>query len=109
MARKKTEPTPTPEKGKDPLQDQKVVSLKACALALNTTKYLEEQIKAMIRDGKLNYADLLSVKSILDCNLLAVSELQEIDVRIRRLISMEEWEMGKMSNAFLDKTIVVTD
>jgi len=71
---------------------------------------LEAKVKDLIRDGQIDYAQMLSIKAVLDEAVRTIEDIQELDARIRHLISQgPEDSMEKAAYAFLDKDRVITD
>lgn len=71
---------------------------------------LEGKVKDLIRDGEIDYAQMLSVKAVLDEATRTIEDIQALDSRIRRLISQgPEDSMERAALAFLEKDRVITD
>lgn len=86
------------------------LTLRAMSMARDVMGGLEGKVKKCIIDGDMDYASMLAVKGVLNEAMKTVSEIQELDARIRRLISEGDDDfMEEASNAFLDKTIMITD
>ncbi len=64
---------------------------------------LEAKVKDLIQGGEITYDEMLSVKAVLDEAGRTIEDIQELDGRIRRLISQgPEDSMEKAALAFLD-------
>ncbi len=94
----------------DKTLDHRQVVIRSIGMTRDIMNGLEAKVKDLIRDGEIDYAQMLSVKAALDEATRTIEDIQELDARIRRLISEGDDDfMEEASNAFLDKTIVVTD
>lgn len=97
MNRKKK---PEQQKAQDKLLQYRELCIKAVDMSVSILTDLEGKVKTSIRDSQTDYAGLLAVKGVLDHTMSQVSEIQEIDGRIRRLISVDNDFMERASNAF---------
>lgn len=94
----------------DKTLDHRQVVIRSIGMTRDIMNGLEAKVKDLIRDGEIDYAQMLSVKAALDEATRTIEDIQELDARIRRLISQgPEDSMEKAALAFLDKDRVITD
>ena len=94
----------------DKLQDQRTLIIEVSNVGLKIMKDAERKLKGEILEGNITYGSALALKMALDFNMRSIMQIQEIDTRMRRLISENNDIMEEASNAFpLDPERVVTD
>lgn len=95
---------------KDDLLEYKKLCGKSIDLATSVHIDLEERLRSIIQESRADYTDLLAIKGVLDHTMRRVSNLQEIDARIRRLISVGDDFMEEASFAFpFEPDRIITD
>jgi len=87
----------------DKTLDHRQFVLRSVGMTRDILTGLEGKVKDLIRDGQITYDEMLSVKAVLDEATRTIEDIQELDSRIRRLISQgPEDSMEKAALAFLD-------